>query len=163
MDKRGMSKIEVLIVVLVIGILGLAAIIAVSSARSKTRDAVRLSDVRQMQAALELYFNDFNAYPEQTEAIPLGQASTRCLSENGFSASCTPSLETVYMEAVAATPRKGLKNVSKCGDINNAYCYVGQGYVYKVEFELENNNSLLGLTKGLNCATPAEITAGACQ
>ena len=157
-----MTKIEVLIVVLIIGVLGVVAVMAVSNARSKTRDAVRLSDVRQTQAALELYFNDFNVYPEHIDRTALGQAATRCLSENGFSVSCTPSLETVYMESVSSTPRKGLKKLSSCSNVSNAYCYAGRGFEYTIEFELENGNSLIGLKKGLNCATRSGLTTGAC-
>ena len=162
MTKAGTTKIEILTALLLIGILGVVAVGAVSNARSRTRDAVRLSDVRQVQAGLELYFNDFNTYPVPTDVTPLGQASTRCLSENGFSASCTPSLETVYMDVVSPTPTKGLKKLSSCGGVTNAYCYLADDQSYVVQFELENNLDALGLTKGLNCARETGIEAGGC-
>lgn len=161
MNKLGITKIEVLIVALIIGLLGLTAVVAVSTARSRTRDAVRLSDVRQMQAGLELYFNDFNMYPEAL-GVPVGTASTRCLGESGFAASCSLSVETVYLDAIGATPAKGLKRLSACGEENNAYCYLGVNGEYRIQFELENDNPLLGLLKGVNCATEVGIEAGGC-
>jgi len=161
MKKLGITKIEALIIALIIGLLGIMAVVAVSTARSRTRDAIRLSDVRQMQAGLELYFNDFNMYPA-TEGLALGTASTFCLSEKGFASSCVPSVETVYLEAVPATPSSGLKGMSACGQQKNAYCYVGNNGEYRLYFELENPNPLLGLTKGLNCATEFGLEGGSC-
>ena len=37
--------------------------IALNNARMKSRDAKRISDIRQIQTALELYYNDQNKYP----------------------------------------------------------------------------------------------------
>ncbi len=44
------------------------------SARGSSRDAKRLSDVRQLASALELYFNDNNKYPSQlSDLLAAGQ------------------------------------------------------------------------------------------
>ena len=157
-----MTRIEVLIVALIIGLMGVASTVAVSTARSKTRDAIRLSDVRQLQAGLELYFNDYNVYPETSEVRALGQASTQCLSENGFSPTCTPSIELVYLEAIATTPKQGLKKLSSCSDQSNAYCFAAINGEYRIQFELENANPLLELQKGINCATEGGLRGGTC-
>lgn len=162
MNNQGITKIEILVIAFIIGVLGIAAATSVSSARSRTRDAVRLSDVRQTQAALELYFNDQGMYPATEEVFALGQASTRCLSQEGFSASCTPTIENVYMEVVSPAPKGGLKGLSSCSDIGNAYCYTATNAEFRIKFELENNNTLLGVRKGLNCATEKGLVAGAC-
>lgn len=42
------------------------------SAQAKSRDAKRLADTRQMASALELYYNDFNGYPESSNGVPVG-------------------------------------------------------------------------------------------
>lgn len=159
---RGITKIEILIVVLIIGVLGLGSVYAISDARSKTRDAVRLSDIRQTQAALELYFNDQSEYPVVDELLPLGMASTTCLSASGFNASCSSSIETVYMKVVSATPKQGLKELSSCGGASNAYCYLADEVSYLIQFELENDYPVIGLTKGLNCAREDGLEAGGC-
>jgi hypothetical protein len=40
-----------------------------NEARSKSRDAKRIADVRQLASAMELYFNDFNSYPSDLPAL----------------------------------------------------------------------------------------------
>lgn len=162
MNRLGMSKIEVLIVALIIGLLGVMAVVVVSTARSRTRDAIRLSDVRQVQAGLELAFNDANTYPEFEEITPLGVGNARCLSTDGFNSNCGTS-ERVYLEVVPATPTDGLSGLSVCGTSKNAYCYLGGSSGYRIEFEMENDNPILGLQEGLNCASESGIEAGECS
>ncbi|KKR89540.1 MAG: hypothetical protein UU36_C0024G0001, partial [Candidatus Uhrbacteria bacterium GW2011_GWE2_41_1153] len=128
--------------------------------RSRTRDAVRMSDVRQIQAGLELFFIDHNAYPESVEATALGTPTTGCLSEQGFSSNCADGL---YLEAVPSTPTSGLNQLSSCSDRSNAYCYFAENGNYRISFELEHDNPLIGLVKGLNCATESGLESGACS
>jgi hypothetical protein len=45
---------------------------ALNTARAQSRDAKRLADIRQMASALELYYNDFNGYPESSNGVPVG-------------------------------------------------------------------------------------------
>ena len=163
MNRLGMTKIEVLVVALIVGLLGVMAVLAISSARTGARDAVRLSDVRQIQTGLELYFNDANTYPEVLDPTPLGTPATACLSEQGFASTCVSVNESVYLDVVGAPPAAGLGGDASCAEVNNAYCYVGQDGSYQIEFELENRNPLLELRKGVNCATERGMTAGACS
>ena len=39
------------------------------NARRRSRDAKRVSDIKQIQTALELYFNDNEKYPESTSSL----------------------------------------------------------------------------------------------
>jgi type II secretion system protein G len=61
--QKGFTLIELLVVIAIIGLLSTLAVVALNSARMKARDAKRVSDVKQMQTALELYYNDNNGYP----------------------------------------------------------------------------------------------------
>ncbi len=160
--QQGISRIEILIVGLVVGLLGLVAIFSIMNARAEARDAVRLSDVRQVQAGLELYFNDASEYPSFTDPFAIGEASTLCLSDAGFAASCNPATDSIYLDLVPAPPRAGLNNDVSCGGVNNAYCYFSNGESYMISFELEKKNSLIGLEKGANCATENGFQTGAC-
>ena len=157
-----MTKIEILIVAAIIGILELAAIIAVTTARSRTRDAVRLGDVFQVQTSLEYHFLDHNAYPVADEAKAIGAPAAACLSNQGWSSTCEGD-EEIYLSAAPFIPTSGLKDLSGCDGYSNAYCYTADEESYRIEFELEHANSLLELQKGLNCATEEGIEAGACS
>lgn len=61
--QQGFTLIELLVVIAIIGLLSTLAVVALNNARMKSRDAKRVSDVKQIQTALELYYNDANGYP----------------------------------------------------------------------------------------------------
>ena len=62
-NKKGFTLIELLVVVAIIGILATIVLSSLSSARERARDATRLSDIRTIQTALELYNLETGAYP----------------------------------------------------------------------------------------------------
>ena len=61
--KRGFTLIELLVVIAIIGILSSIVLASLNSARQKGRDARRLADVKQLQLALELYYDANSSYP----------------------------------------------------------------------------------------------------
>lgn len=61
--QKGFTLIELLVVIAIIGLLSTLAVVALNNARQKSRDAKRVSDIKQVQTALELYYNDVNSYP----------------------------------------------------------------------------------------------------
>ncbi|MEI6378614.1 MAG: FISUMP domain-containing protein [Candidatus Falkowbacteria bacterium] len=70
--NKGFTLIELLVVIVIIGILATLATVALSSARSKARDARRISDMKQLQSALQLYYSNESAYPAIiTPGMPL--------------------------------------------------------------------------------------------
>lgn len=103
--RKGFTLIELLVVIAIIGILSTLAVIALNTARQKSRDAKRVSDIKQVQTALELYFADSgNKYPIQAVAIDLGEGNYVTLgSTNGFGVA--PCAGTCYMGQVPADPQ----------------------------------------------------------
>ncbi len=61
--KRGFTLIELLVVIAIIGILSSIVLASLNSARKKGRDARRISDIKQIQLALELAFDADGVYP----------------------------------------------------------------------------------------------------
>ena len=60
---KGFTLIELLVVIAIIGILSSVVLASLNSARKKGRDARRVADVKQIQLALELYYDAHSNYP----------------------------------------------------------------------------------------------------
>ncbi len=63
---KGFTLIELLVVIAIIGILSSVVLASLGTARQKARDATRISDMKNIQLALELYFDSAQAYPPNT-------------------------------------------------------------------------------------------------
>ncbi len=64
-SERGFTLIELLVVIAIIGVLASVVLASLNNARRKSRDARRVTDIKQIQLALELYFDGAGAgqYP----------------------------------------------------------------------------------------------------
>ncbi|QQG46145.1 MAG: prepilin-type N-terminal cleavage/methylation domain-containing protein [Candidatus Niyogibacteria bacterium] len=67
--RGGFTLIELLVVIAIIGVLASVVLASLNSARRKSRDARRVADVKQMQLALELYFDTEGEYPDATSKL----------------------------------------------------------------------------------------------
>ncbi len=67
--KKGFTLIELLIVIAIIGILASILLVSLGGARAAARDARRIADLRQVQGALELYYNKCGKYPGNSGAL----------------------------------------------------------------------------------------------
>src|ERR1044072_6097963 len=74
--KRGFTLIELLVVIAIIGLLSSVVLASLNGARKKGRDARRLSDLKQLQTALELYYSDHTAYPVTSTQASVASALT---------------------------------------------------------------------------------------
>ena len=62
--SRGFTLIELLVVIAIIGLLSSVVLASLNTARAKGRDAVRLSELTQLQTAVETYYVDHGYYPQ---------------------------------------------------------------------------------------------------
>jgi type II secretion system protein G len=88
-NKQGFTLIELLVVIAIIGLLSTLSILSLNTARARARDAKRIADVKQIQTALEMYYNDVGSYPA-TGAVASGSSVS---SPNG-----------VYLQRIPAPP-----------------------------------------------------------
>lgn len=112
--KRGFTLIELVIVIGILAVLVAVVISVLNPARylAKSRDTRRQSDLKMIQAALEAYYSQKNAYPASTDFT--------------FGAKWTG-----YLTLVPEDPQKGT---------NPNYCYEvlsgSQGYLLCAKSEL---------------------------
>lgn len=121
MKQKGFTLIELLVVLAIIGILTSFLLANLVGAKARARDAERKSDLRQIQAALELYRADLSSYPAQ----PLPNCGLPLPA---------PSGGTVYMQKIPCDPLNSPPNY--------VYTYVqtGGGTGYTLTACLENLN-----------------------
>ena len=132
--KRGFTLIELLVVIAIIGILATLAVVSLQNARKNARDAKRIADVRQMQTALELYFNDWQEYPASSSITTSISSGT-----------------SVYMAVRPTAPIPADSSTCQSGT-NNDYIYTKVGISYTITFCLGGNSG--ALDAGMVCATP---------
>ena len=127
--QKGFTLIELLVVIAIIGLLSTLAVVALNNARAKARDARRVSDIKQVQTALELYYNDQNAYPATLAACTTGLGTTNCVNLSQAATGWGGTTNgTVYMGKVPSNP----------GPNGAAYVYTGvTGDTYTITFTLE--------------------------
>ncbi|MGE5425829.1 MAG: type II secretion system protein [Bacillota bacterium] len=142
--KKGFTLIELLVVIAIIGLLSTLSVLALNSARARARDAKRIADIKQVQTALEMYYNDANNYPSALTAL----------------ASTTPPLLKVVPKE--PTPADG-----NCSTAQNTYTYAyntvaeGSGGTGSSSYTLsyclgaDTGNVL----KGPQIATPAGVAS----
>lgn len=78
--NRGFTLIELLVVISIIGLLSSVVLASLNTARIKARDSKRLSDMRQIQLVLELYYDKNGFYPGTT--VTYGESETTVTSGN---------------------------------------------------------------------------------
>jgi prepilin-type N-terminal cleavage/methylation domain-containing protein len=61
--KAAFTLVELLVVISIIGLLSSVVLASLNSARVKARDARRQADMKELQKAVEFYYDKYNAYP----------------------------------------------------------------------------------------------------
>lgn len=140
----GFTLVELLVVIAIIGVLSSVVLVSLNSARAKARDARRLADFKQIQTALELFYDVYGRYPI-TGGAPTWdehwQLFSTCLETGsgcGFSISG-------YVPVIAKVPQDPSDGTG-FSDADPTY-YTGwegrteQNYILRAQ--LETNNSAL--------------------
>lgn len=99
-SSRGFTLIELLVVIAIIGLLSSIVLASLNSARAKSRDARRIADLKQLQTALELYYDaNSSSYPP---------ATTQTTSAN-FASTLSGLVSGGYISTIPNDPSGGTK------------------------------------------------------
>ncbi len=165
----GFTLVELLVAVGIIGVLASVSVVSVNSVRAKGRDAKRVSEVKQMQTALEAYFSNSASasYPVLgTDAAPAtlgtGNQIKLCNTALGFdtAANCDNAANApVFMARAPRDPSNGAQiggasyeYTYKSRTAANADCAAAPCPSYEIGFRLEGGTG--GLAGGARTATP---------
>ena len=130
MKNKGFTLIELLVVIAIIGLLASIVMVSLNSARGKARDSNRKASLKQMSTALEMYYNDNQAYPlSDTAGRMLVSQSGATVALDWGSEFATD--EVIYMKVLPRDPTVAGGNLE--------YCYQSNGSYYKIFCQLEND------------------------
>ncbi len=144
MNKKGFTLIELLVVIAIIGLLSTLAVVSLNNARAKSRDAKRVSDIKQVQTALELFYNDNNGYPTVTVN------TNNNVLPSPSTGSSTPWSTYMGINPQAPTPADG-----GCGANNNYVYNATSSASYAITFCLGGATGQL--PAGVRTASPSGI------
>lgn len=88
--REGFTLIELLVVIAIIGLLASVVMASLNSVRAKGRDANRAASVREVQKALELYYDTNGRYPTS--------------ADEPFTGAWTAALVPSYLPAMPVDP-----------------------------------------------------------
>ena len=145
-QKKGFTLIELLVVVAIIGILSSVVLASLNSARAKARDATRMSDMREIQKAIEIFYNDSGHYPIPGDVnAGGGKIDADCWQANNWiSDGASFNWSTGYISKQSHDP---IDNCcwpwGNCGSAGQAgtYEYWSDGTKYLIAARLENTSN----------------------
>ncbi|MBI4085659.1 MAG: type II secretion system protein [Candidatus Liptonbacteria bacterium] len=132
---RGFTLIEILIVVAIIAVLASAVLVGLGPVQRQGRDARRISDLRQVQTGLELYYTKCGYYPggEEPEMF--------CTGDNTVQPDSWDALTLALINSGI-----GIKQIPNDPTASRDYFYWvsfnGDSYVLGATFEDPNNSAL---------------------
>jgi type II secretion system protein G len=136
-NKKGFTLIELLVVIAIIGLLSTLSVVSLNNAREKSRNAKRVSDIKNIQTALELYYNDNSTYPA---SLTFGTGSIA-------------SITGTYMTVIPSNPTP--RTDGTCTDTEYIY-YRDGAATYHIHYCLGSKTS--DVEADWHHATPGGIT-----
>lgn len=152
--RSGFTLIEMLIVIAIISILSSVILVGLGPARSAARDTRRIADLREVQNALELFYNRCSHYPGSATPAPPPPASCPAAPKGAVTMAWSD------LQTVLTGSGLGVDNVPNDPTVGNDYFYgtSGSNYVLGATLEDPNNpalqSSVKGVVYGVDCASP---------
>lgn len=141
---NGFTVLELLIVLAIVGLLILVGSVLLGTARERSRDSKRLSDLDVTRRALEDYFHNNNRYPQAPTPMVLGTAGYKVIcsgTPTGFAETRTAcGNATVYLDPIPTPPEPEPAQLS-----GYRYTSVSPNSTYSIDAALEGTlNGLQG-------------------
>ncbi len=146
--QKGFTLIEMLVVISIIGILATLVAANLNSARSRARDAERKSDMKNIQTALRIYYNDNGRYPANDgsyQMLACDPAAASCVWGGKWNIGTTVYMQTLPQDPLSPSHeyRYIMGTSSDSGDTDS----------YILQACLENKSDTNGVPAGNWCPT----------
>ncbi|MBY0309647.1 type II secretion system GspH family protein [Patescibacteria group bacterium] len=141
---RGFTLVELLVVIAIIGVLASTVLAALRDARVAAQDSRRISDVKQLKTAMEIYYTkNGGRYPQMISPGPTPVAGTVIGDGSGHSVSWLTTPMVGILDTIPSDPTRGFGAGS--------YLYVrgtaGKGYGIRVT-----------MAGGVSCVTGMNVS-----
>lgn len=151
--NKAFTLIELLVVVSIIGLLATVVLSSLNKARIKTRDTVRLSELRQLRNALDLYFNQFGVYPDPaSDGAPFACGGWDATADGSFIPSL--SANNLFAITIQDTLNTSCGNYSYYRYPAGSYgCDASKGAFYILGVrDMETSSNPYSGSPGFNCS-----------
>jgi type II secretion system protein G len=132
--KKGFTLLELLVVISIIGLLSSVVLASVNSARENARDTKRISDLREVRTALEMYYTDNGFYPNHNNSQTSPSVECGTSGGNAWWSLLSTALSPKYISKMPQDIQNGQNTFYYCGDKPNA-----EEYILGVKMEKSSN------------------------
>lgn len=131
LQKKGFTLIELLVVIAVIGVISSVVLQGLTSARAKTRDTARKTQMQELNTALSHYYSETGSYPS-TGGTWWGVSPYFGSHQNSGANGYIPNLAPAYISTLPTDPLSGQVS-TRCGrPYPREYLYNSNGVDFKL-------------------------------
>jgi prepilin-type N-terminal cleavage/methylation domain-containing protein len=160
--KKGFTLIELLVVIAIIGLLSSVVLASLNQARAKARDARRISDIHEINNAIQLYLSTNNQVPpgssvtQNADPAPVYFAGSYLMGGGSWNSTFSTALAP-YIKQLPEDPCGS----SGCPDGPvRAYIYYGVPGTSRYKIFLYNNFESKSDTTGFNFTNDTNLVQG---
>lgn len=147
--SKAFTLIELLIVIAVIGILVAVILPNLIGMRERAQDTKKKNDLVQIKNALRMYYNDYNAYPQDHGGQICCDVPTGC--------------DTICNSALTVAGQTYTKDLPTTFDFSYSQTYSGEGFLLTVELDNISDQDILTSQERCNFSTQTATTFVVCE
>ena len=171
--KKGFTILELAIVIVIMTMLSSLMFVSFNTARKNNRDSKRVSDIKEMQGALAMYYRDWGTYPlasAVTAGVSFASGTITYLTPwpanpNPRTDGNCPDSDYVYSAVTLGSNSAGSYSIKFCLGATNSDIGAGTSYAIPDDILTCVPNCVLSCLPGLDgcggtCTNAASCSAG---
>lgn len=148
--KKGFTLIELLVVIAIISLLSSVVLTSLQSAKLKAKDSQRLTEMKQIQKALEFYYDDHKHYPSVTTWTCFGCTNLTYRDQDILAPTPAPDIASALRPYLSKDP------IDPKGAVSGGYYYTskanGTDYCFMIHTTVDDlRNFPSTMLNGFRC------------